>query len=88
MDIAAASVHACAISNSEVYHWGLLNGVVKQTVPTKVEGIDSIPTALSVGADQNCVVLHGNAYCWGNNHSGQIGDGTSIDRPNPVLVKF
>ena len=36
---------------------------------------------------QTCgVTLDNQAYCWGSNFAGQLGDGTTIDRLRPVLV--
>ncbi|WP_229132995.1 RCC1 domain-containing protein [Bifidobacterium mizhiense] len=36
--------------------------------------------SLAVGSD-------GNAYAWGNNSNGQLGDGTTIERHAPVMVR-
>jgi hypothetical protein len=44
-------------------------------------------TTLTVGAYHNCgVVAGGAAYCWGMNQYGQLGDGTTTDHSQPVLV--
>jgi alpha-tubulin suppressor-like RCC1 family protein len=43
--------------------------------------------ALSAGAGGTCAVLSGgDAYCWGSNLNGQLGDGTRIHRARPVKV--
>lgn len=40
------------------------------------------------GADHTCARLaDGSARCWGENDSGQLGDGTTIDRVEPVAVE-
>jgi alpha-tubulin suppressor-like RCC1 family protein len=42
---------------------------------------------MDVGGNFACAALEdGNVKCWGWNHRGQLGDGTLIDRANPVLV--
>lgn len=43
---------------------------------------------LSAGGQQTCVVLEDSAavQCWGDNLSGQLGDGTTITRLDPVAV--
>ncbi len=43
--------------------------------------------AVSAGGNHSCgVTTVGDAYCWGNNFSGQLGDGTTNDSFVPVLV--
>lgn len=43
--------------------------------------------ATSVGGSHSCAVLSdGTARCWGDNSQGQLGDGTTADRPSPVTV--
>ena len=44
------------------------------------DGSISYGFSLAVGSD-------GNAYAWGNNSAGQLGDGTSTQRTTPVIVK-
>src|SRR6185295_12253520 len=37
--------------------------------------------------DTSCAVRSdGTAWCWGRNGDGQVGDGTTIDRPSPTQV--
>lgn len=42
---------------------------------------------IAAGAYQTCAIAtDGRAYCWGDNASGDIGDGTTIERKVPTLV--
>ena len=44
-------------------------------------------TALALGAYHRCVLVGaGTAHCWGGNGSGQLGDGTDVNRSAPVGV--
>ena len=47
---------------------------------SKYDGSNSYGFSLAVGSD-------GNAYAWGNNSCGQLGDGTRTSRTTPVMVK-
>jgi hypothetical protein len=43
---------------------------------------------LALGAGHTCaLVAGGELRCWGNNDVGQLGDGTTDDRPTPVAVR-
>jgi alpha-tubulin suppressor-like RCC1 family protein len=45
--------------------------------------------SLSGGWDHYCgVTTEGDMVCWGFNNSGQLGDGSTIRRFNPVLLRF
>ena len=56
-------------------------------------GVNSLPVSeeikkVSLGRDRNSAALtiEGNLYIWGDNHFGQIGDGTTIDRLLPTKI--
>lgn len=85
----------CALdADGAVWCWGAnLDGqlgdgtTTPRSQPAMVVGLPGQVTAVSAGALFNCAVIHdGTVACWGRNSRGQIGDGTLINRPNPVLV--
>ncbi|MDP3775419.1 MAG: IPT/TIG domain-containing protein, partial [Gemmatimonadales bacterium] len=44
-------------------------------------------TSLTAGGGHTCGLTSGGAaYCWGGNGSGQLGDGSTTQRPTPVAV--
>ena len=44
-------------------------------------------TAVTAGSEYSCAIAAaGDARCWGSNFAGQLGDGTTSDRENPVGV--
>ncbi|MGL6289892.1 MAG: fibronectin type III domain-containing protein, partial [Silanimonas sp.] len=52
-----------------------------------VVGLLSGVRSVSVGGSHACAaLLDGTARCWGSNDAGQLGDGTTEDRPDPAVV--
>lgn len=96
--VSAGSGSTCIVSDSgAAWCWGL--NAMGQVGDGTTGGARNVPTAvvlpagsevrdLSVGESHACAATaSGTAYCWGDNGSGQIGDGvvTSV-RPTPIAV--
>lgn len=91
--LAAGNASSCLITDEgTVQCWGKLVGSVgKSNVPKTVEGLDEGVTAISLSNNKNtsyaCALLkNGRLKCWGDNSSGQLGDGTLQDRSIPQNV--
>ncbi len=95
--VAAGSQHACALTaGGGVKCWGLNSsgqvgiGLVpaQQLVPADVPGLASGIQAIAAGGNGSCVLTAGGAVkCWGDNTSGQVGDGAmGGGRPTPTDV--
>ena len=93
--IAAGSDRTCAITSSgTVKCWGSNSYVhlkygpgSDRSTPGDVPGFGSEVTAIASGKEHTCALTDSGAVkCWGNNASGQLGDGTTKDRyaPNDV----
>ncbi|MCQ9377948.1 hypothetical protein [Methyloversatilis sp. XJ19-49] len=96
--VAAGGGHSLALgSDGELYAWGdnsrgqIGDGsTLQRTAPVQVSlpaGVSALAIAagnghsLAMGSD-------GTLYAWGNNDSGQLGDGSTQQRPTPVQVSL
>ncbi|MGC3993669.1 MAG: hypothetical protein QM779_06135 [Propionicimonas sp.] len=95
--IAAGSAHACAVASGKAYCWGqgtsgqIGNGGSNQKESpdlVKTDGVLSGRTVASVaaGGSHSCAVADGQAFCWGLDSSGQLGNGSTTASNTPVAV--
>ena len=95
VDIKAGERHTCVLTSAGgVKCWGfnhdgqLGDGQGSdRSRPVDVVGLTTGAKAITAGWRTTCAVTTtGGAKCWGNNHDGQLGDGTEIDRNTPQDV--
>lgn len=66
--------------------------VTASDVASATDVDDAVPPPgarqIAAGDDHTCAVMHDHTVrCWGYNHEGQLGDGTSHTRAAPVVVR-
>src|SRR4029077_10868440 len=94
--ISAGASHSLALlANGTVMAWGdnesgqlgVGSAVEDSEVPVAVKGLSGVK-AISAGANYSLALLtNGKAMAWGENESGQLGDGSTNSRNAPVAVK-
>jgi alpha-tubulin suppressor-like RCC1 family protein len=93
--IAAGDEHTCAaLSSGGGKCWGrnssgqLGNGsTANSNVPVSVNSLSEILIGIDAGNEHTCGLTNkGSMVCWGQNNSGQLGDGTYQDKTSPVAV--
>ncbi len=86
VELSASAFHSCArLMDGKVHCWGkgqqgqLGNGAaVDSPVPVAVTGLPAPAVSIAAGNDHSCAVLNnGDAYCWGYDTYGELGDGTT-----------
>jgi alpha-tubulin suppressor-like RCC1 family protein len=96
--IAAGASHTCALQrDGAVVCWGAqIGGAVDSEVcgfdfachrtPTVVDGLPRAETIASSAAHACVITTDHQAWCWGYNFDGPLGDGTDVNRPTPAPV--
>jgi alpha-tubulin suppressor-like RCC1 family protein len=95
--VSAGRASVCAISNGNVFCWGNGSGT-----PSLVPGLTGAVAVTTAGENENpedpafcsfghnlhaCALLaDGTVSCWGGNHCGELGDGTTVERATPATV--
>jgi alpha-tubulin suppressor-like RCC1 family protein len=77
-------------SNGDVYQWGNFFGNWQMSFarPTRVAGITGA-TSIERGCSTSFAILSsGTAMAWGSNGGGRLGDGSTTDRPTPVVISL
>jgi serine/threonine-protein kinase len=91
-DVTAVSIGAagCAIGlDRQLRCWGGWVGdgtsTSRRTPALLAAPVDVLEVA-SNGANAACALASGGLWCWGQNLNGEVGDGTTVERPSPTLV--
>jgi alpha-tubulin suppressor-like RCC1 family protein len=86
--------HNCVVAAAQAYCWGANNFGQFGNGNTTNSGVTVLVSAfagktvtgISAGHASTCAVVNAEAYCWGENSAGRIGDGTTTNSLVPVKV--
>ncbi|RIJ76264.1 hypothetical protein D1871_12490 [Nakamurella silvestris] len=96
--IDAGAFHACAVADGKAFCWGhndsgqIGNGVTGDpeyaVSPVTTTGVlkGRTVTSVSAGWDDTCATADGQAFCWGYNGRGQLGNNSIMPSSVPVSV--
>ena len=96
-DVSLGWLHTCALDIlSQLYCWGFnsfgqlgLGHTTDKSTPTKVVFENSQVVEVSLGRYHSCIVNNlSQVWCWGQNHVGQLGDGTTTQRTTPTRTSL
>lgn len=98
--VSAGADHSCAIINKQAWCWGsnsdgqlgVAGTIGIATYGAYVVRSDAgVPltnvTNISSGTGNSCAVVNKQAWCWGNNTNGQLGDNSTTPRDGAVQVQ-
>ncbi|MFM6930498.1 MAG: RCC1 domain-containing protein [Bdellovibrio sp.] len=58
----------------------------KQILITDDESTYGTITQFATSGNASCIIIGGVLKCWGENSTGSVGDGTTVTKPNPVVI--
>jgi alpha-tubulin suppressor-like RCC1 family protein len=94
--IATGALHTCALTaDGEAFCWGRDNygqlgdggNAQDSAEPVRVAGNHSFAAVRAFGSHTCATTSSGEAFCWGYNLDGQLGDGSRVNRTRPVYVE-
>ncbi len=96
--ISAGGLHSCLLADGAVYCWGANDAHQMGNArggeqddralrPVRVLDIDGIQQIAAGGRHTCALAADGQVFCWGANHFGQLGDGSTQGRDRPALVR-
>lgn len=100
-EIDTGGYHTCAIANAKAYCWGrndygqlghagVIGSTAYETQPVAVDTSGVLNgktiTKIATGFKSTCALADGQAYCWGMNDYGQLGNGLTTTSNVPVAV--
>jgi alpha-tubulin suppressor-like RCC1 family protein/tRNA A-37 threonylcarbamoyl transferase component Bud32 len=94
--VAAGAAHTCGIeTDGDAWCWGADGhgqlgdgGSTDRTSPVAVSASGERFSTIDVGWNFTCGLTgEGKALCWGENAAGQLGDGSTVDRRTPAVVR-
>ncbi|MEM7129112.1 MAG: hypothetical protein AAF702_22460 [Chloroflexota bacterium] len=96
-ELATGTHHTCALTTEGgvkcwgYNNWGQLGDgtTTSKFTPIDVGDLSSGVSAISAGYGHTCALIEtsGNIKCWGYNITGQLGDGTTLDRHSPTTIE-
>jgi prepilin-type N-terminal cleavage/methylation domain-containing protein len=96
--VGAGSLHACAIASGQAYCWGYNNSgqlgnnlTTTSNVPVAVDTSSALlgltVTSIAGGYYHTCAIAsNSQAYCWGSNSNGQLGNNSTTASNVPIAV--
>ena len=95
--ISAGNYHTCAVADGAAYCWGQNsngqlgnNTTTTSPIPVAVSAAGALAgktvTSISAGSSHTCALADGEAFCWGSNGNGQLGNNTTTASLVPVAV--
>ena len=93
--VTLGSFHTCGITTSGTlkcwgynYYGQVGDGTTtNRPTPTNIDPGTSYLSVVTPGSSHTCgITTSGTLKCWGVNESGQVGDGTTTNRPTPTAV--
>jgi len=99
VEVAAGTSYSVALKDDgSVWAWGVNSygqlgdgSTTDRQLPVQVVGPGGVgylggATAISVRNNHTCAIADGQAYCWGYNYTGQLGDNSTENQSSPVAV--